>query len=504
MFLSGYLKNALYIPGQGKHFLNIFLFFLIFSLFHLFCPQSSWGDKNTEIYTIEDDSHEGIIFAQAEAGLLRDETEETKIKPRTMKPQEMEAIESKLTEALILYYDGKFGQALPIFNSISAEVETLDIMWWIGTSAMKTGKTQLAVEKFQKMLAIDPKLYRVRLELAAAYFGLGRYQEARKELDIVKASNPPEEVLKNIEKLLAAIDESTRKVITGFRFSQGIQWDTNISSGPDKRELSVTGGTLTLDTDAGKLRDWASITNISGSVLYDVGERQGLMWNTTAELYKSAYFSHGKFNYMLLDVTTGPWWVERQDILKIPLGISNQEYGSDRLSWIFHISPNYEHYFNPYFSLRALHSVSRENFFDASKNDGLDNTTRRYELSPNFFLDNRRHIISLAVGHEDCDAEVRRNSYGARYLSLSFYTKFPTKTDLFLKYQFAEKSYKLPPPLYTDDRTDRRHTYTAVLSQEIYKNTFTSFTFNYIDNKSTTELYDFNKETYTLNVGFYF
>jgi len=354
------------------------------------------------------------------------------------------------------------------------------------------------------MLAVNPKLYRVRLELAAAYFSLGRYQEARKELDIVKASNPPDEVLKNIEKLLAAIDESTRKVITGFRFSQGIQWDSNISSGPDKRELSVTGGTLTLDTDAGKLRDWASITNVSGSVLYDVGERQGLMWNSSAELYKSAYFSHGKFNYMLLDVTTGPWWVDRQDILKVPLGVSNQEYGSDRLSWIFHISPNYEHYFNPNFSLRALHSVSRENFFDASKNDGLDNTTRRYELSPNFFLDNRRHIISLAVGHEDCDAEVRRNSYSARYLSLSFYSKFPTKTDLFLKYQFAEKSYKLPPPLYTDDRTDRRHTYTVVLSQEIYKNTFTSFTFNYIDNNSTTELYDFTKETYTLSVGFYF
>lgn len=503
MFPDRYPKFFLHIPRQIKYLMKTFFFFILV-LIHLSTPQLCLSDTADQSNTAENQSFGSVLIAQAETGPPSNADGGLRIKPKGMKPQEMEAIESRLTEALILYYDGKFGQALPIFNSISAEVETLDIMWWIGTSAMKTGKIQLAVEKFQKMLAIDPKLYRVRLELAAAYFALGKYPEARKELDIVKASNPPEEVLRNIEKLLAAIEESSRKVITSFRFSQGIQWDTNISSGPDKRELNVTGGTLTLDTDAGKIRDWASITNASGSVLYDMGERQGLMWNTSAELYKSAYFSHGKFNYMLLDVTAGPWWVERQDIVKVPFGFSSQEYGSDRLSWIFHISPNYEHYFSPFFSLRALHSVSRENFFDESKNNGLDNTTRRYELSPNFFLDNRRHIISLAVGHEDCDAEVRRNSYGARYLSLSFYTKFPTKTDLFLKYQVAEKSYKLPPLLYSDDRTDRRHTYTAVLSQEIYKNTFASFTFNYIDNNSTAELYDFDKTTYTLNVGLYF
>jgi tetratricopeptide (TPR) repeat protein len=483
---------------------KVFLFFLILFLSSALTPCVSWCDQNGELPAAADSHHERIKLAQVQTEAPGSDKEPSQAKPLTMKPQEMEAIESKLTEALILYYDGKFGQALPIFNAISTEVETLDIMWWIGTSAMKTGKMQLAVKKFQKMLALDPKLYRVRLELAAAYFSLGKYEEAKKELDIVKASNPPEEVLKNIEKLLAAIEESTRKIVTSFRFSQGLQWDTNISSGPDKRELNVTGGMLTLGADSGKLRDWASITNVSGSVLYDMGERQGLMWNTSAELYNSSYFNYGKFNYMLLDVTTGPWWVERQDIVKVPLGVSNQEYGSDRLSWIFHISPNYEHYFNPNFSLRALYSVSRENFFDASKNNGLDNTTRRYELSPNIFLNNRRHILSIAVGHEDCDAEVRSNSYSARYLALSFYTKFPTKTDLFFKYQAAEKSYKLPPPLYTDDRTDRRHTYTAVLSQEIHRNFNASFTFNYIDNNSTTELYDFTKETYTLSIGFYF
>jgi thioredoxin-like negative regulator of GroEL len=89
-------------------------------------------------------------------------------KLRKMTPEKVAALDDKLAEALTLYYDGKFAQALPIFNSISADVETMDIMWWLGTSAMKTGDTKLAIAEFQRMLAVDPGLHRVRLELAAA------------------------------------------------------------------------------------------------------------------------------------------------------------------------------------------------------------------------------------------------------------------------------------------------------------------------------------------------
>lgn len=96
-------------------------------------------------------------------------------KLRKMPPEKVATLDDKLAEALTLYYDGKFAQALPIFNSISADVETMDIMWWLGTSAMNTGDTKLAIAKFQKMLAVDPGLHRVRLELAAAYFQTKQY-----------------------------------------------------------------------------------------------------------------------------------------------------------------------------------------------------------------------------------------------------------------------------------------------------------------------------------------
>ncbi|MBW2544914.1 MAG: DUF560 domain-containing protein [Deltaproteobacteria bacterium] len=424
-------------------------------------------------------------------------------KLREMTPEEIDALDKKLAEALILYYDRKFGQALPIFREVAGQAETMDIMWWLGTSAMKVGETRLAIEKFKKMLEINPDLHRVRLELATAYFKLQRYDEARQELETVQAAKPPEAVRKNIEKLLAAIDESTRKVVWHVRFSQGLQFDDNASSGPDQRELAVTGGTLTLGNESVKLRDEALITNLMGNVVYDFGERQGLMWNTTGAFYNSAYQSYSKFNFMMVDFTTGPWWVGRRDIVKCPVGYKEQYYGSERLSHVFHINPSYEHYFSPYFSLAGSYSFNKEFYYNTT-NASLDNSQYRYEINPSIYLADRRHIISAALGFEDRNAEARRYCYDAWYYSLSYLTRLSAKTELFVRYKWTERDYKEKPLLYSQDRKDKQHNIMAVLSQEFLEYFFATVTFNYTDNDSNASLYEFDKTTYTFDVGFKF
>ena len=420
-----------------------------------------------------------------------------------MSPDKVEALDSRLAEALTLYYDGKYGQALPIFNSIASEVETMDIMWWIGTSAMKSGELNLAVKKFQDMLAITPGLHRVRLDLAAAYFQFGKYTEARQELETVKAAKPPEEVMANIEKLLSAIEDATRKYTWNVRFSQGFQYDNNVSAGPDNKELSVSGGILTLADDSKKISDTASITNFSSNILYHIDKKLGLMWNTGVDFYQAAYFNNSKYNYRLIDVSTGPWWAGRQDILKVPVGVSSQDFGSDRLSNIVHVDPSYEHYFNPYFSLRGAFRYARELFYN-DDNDPLKNESFRSEITSSIYLANRKHIISLTAGFENSNANARRFSTDGPYYALSYFTRFPTQTEVFMRYQWSQKDYKEKPLLYDNYRIDRRHMVTAVVSQTFYKHYFASFAFNYIDNYSSTGLYTFEKETYTLSVGFNF
>jgi tetratricopeptide (TPR) repeat protein len=425
-------------------------------------------------------------------------------KLRKMTPEEIAAIDKKLAEALTFFYDNKHGQALPIFKEIAEQVETMDIMWWIGTTAMSTGNICLAITEFKKMLDIDPSLNRVRLDLALAFFKLGYYDYAREELKKVEAARPPEAVQQNIDKLFAAIAEKTRKVSWNIRFSQGITYDTNVNAGPDEREFEVWGGTLTLDSDSRKISDEALATSLQGNAIYDFGQRQGLMWNTAAVFYNSAYQTYSKYDFMMADIKTGPWWIGRRDILKCPVGYKEQYYGSDRLSNIIHVDPSYEHYFCRYFSMKALYSYNKESFY-SDENRSLENKTSLYEISPSIYLANRRHIISGSVGYENRDAEASRFSYTAQCYMLSYYTRFSTtNTEFFLRYKWMEKDYKDKPILYTQDREDRRYAVTTVISQQFCEYFFASLAFNYTDNNSNASLYEFDKATYSFNVGFTF
>lgn len=441
----------------------------------------------------------GEIQPPADVGTLR-ANQEALEKLGRMTPEEIEAMDRKLAEALVFYYDRHFARALPIFQEIASQVETMDIMFWLGTSAMQVGQTELAVQKFKQMLAIDPSLHRVRLELAAAYFTMGRYEEARHELKTVQAASPPEAVQKNIERLLAAIDERTKKVFHNLRLSQGFMWDNNINAGPDQRELAVIGGTLTLGDSSVKRSDQAWVTSAAGNVLHDLGERNGLMWNTGASFYNRAYLDFSRYNYLVWDVTTGPWWIDRRDILKVPVGYTKREYGSDRLSYTIHVDPNYEHYFTQNFSLRGLYSYSKENYYQTA-HFALDNINRRYELNANLFLANRRHMITGTIGYENHDADAARFSYDGPILGLSYLARFPTMTELFISYQWARRDYDDKPLLYDVLRKDKRHTFTAVLSQDFMRIFFGAFSFTYEDNHSNARLYEFDRTTYTISVG---
>jgi len=419
---------------------------------------------------------------------------------RRMRAEEIEALDKKLAQALVYYYDRKFAQALPIFKEVSDRVETMDIMFWIGTCAMNAGEIDLAIEKFNKMLAMDPELHRVRLELATTYFKAGRFDEARRELEQVKAASPPQAVRQNIERLLSAIEERTRNVFWNLRGSVGFLWDDNVNLGPGQRELEVSGGTLNLDDLSIQLSDEGIVTDLAGNVVYDMGERHGFMWNTSGTFFNKAYFDYSQFDFMLLDIATGPWWVARRDIVKVPFGYSYLEYGSDRLSRIIHVDPSYEHHFNPFFSLKGSYSFSDTNYYE-TKNSDLDNSRHLFGLGPYVYLFDRRHILSGNLGYDYSDADGDQYSYSGPVIGLSYLALLPTRTELYLGYQWFRRDYDEKPLLYDIDREDKRHTITAALSQSFYTYFFGSFAFSYIDNDSTTALYKFDQTTYTLNIG---
>jgi tetratricopeptide (TPR) repeat protein len=417
-----------------------------------------------------------------------------------MTPEEINVLDKKLANALVLYYERDFARALPIFMEVASKAETMDIMFWIGTSAMRSGESELAVKKFKQMLSINPKLNKVRLELAATYFNMGSFEEARRELEIVKATSPPKAVLDKISKMLSAIDQKSKKMSWNLRIAEGIVWDDNINSGPDLDTYQVPGGVVIPLKPNYKLKDEAMVTTVAGNLLIDTGEAKGFMWNTSLSFYNKAHFDYSQFDFLSIDINTGPWWVGQRDILKLPIGYTEREYGSDRLSYAFHIDPEFEHHFNQYFSIKGLFSYTTENFYYTSRS-GLDNERYRFGISPSFYLDNRKHVFSLTTGYDYMDCDDDRYTFDGPYLGLSYLTKFPTNTELFVQYLWTKKDFDEKPFPYFKGREDKRDGITAIVSQGFLKYFYTSFAYTYADNNSNADLYDYDRNTYTLSLG---
>ena len=95
-----------------------------------------------------------------------------------------------------------------------------------------------AIATFRKMLIANPRLVRVRLELARAFFLKGEDGLARQHFERVLAGNPPAGVALNVNRFLAQIRARKRwSVRVGFALAP----DTNLGGGSDERIIYIHG-----------------------------------------------------------------------------------------------------------------------------------------------------------------------------------------------------------------------------------------------------------------------
>ena len=433
-------------------------------------------------------------------------------KLKKMTPAEVEELDRKLAEALTHLYDKDYARALPIFREISDRVETMDILFWFASAAAGAGETELSIKKYTQMLSVDPNLHRVRLELANVYFRAGKYKEARQELETVLDAKPPESVENNVRRLLAAIDEKTKRLYTNLRVSLGFQRDGNVSAGPDGELIYVPDGGVIgpLTNTQKKLADWVAVANLAGNALYDFGDKGGWMWNNTGSLYQTHNLEYHEFDFTQWRLTTGPWLVGRKSVLKVPIGYAENIFEHDHLYDTFDFSPSYEYFFTPRFSLRGMFSYSEDKYektsppgFDKS---GEDAEHREWEINPNFYLNNRKDLLSFFVSLDNVNTPDNRFTYDDVNWAVSYFKPFNVygwDLEFYSRYKYTKRDYETPALLWPTDhfRRDHKHNFYFALSKNISKRYFASVSYNYIRNDSNTDLYTFNKYIYGFNIG---
>ncbi len=172
--------------------------------------------------------------------------------------------------------------------------------------AERNALLDVSIVAFETILAANPELTRVRLELARAFFLRGRDSLARRHFERALAANPPAPVVANINRHLAVL--RARKRWHGY-FGVALAPDTNIGA-------ASASETVLVDTPLGRLPftldDGGEQSGI-GLSIWAGGEYQEPLapnWRLRVggDISRREY-AGSKFDRMGLGLHVGPRWL---------------------------------------------------------------------------------------------------------------------------------------------------------------------------------------------------
>lgn len=199
------------------------------------------------------------------------------------------------------------------YNKLKKIIEeypsNLDNRFKFAQIATKLGKAEEAEKNFQYMLRANPRLPRVKLELALLYAKTGKFKKAKGLFEEVLKTRPPENVKKNIDTILAQVNDALKKDVVTFSATLGINRDSNATSAASTGETTFSDVSIPLAQSS--LADADSQIFASAGInhlhKFDIdSETWGATLTTNGTFYKTSQETDHNLDLSLVSFKTGP------------------------------------------------------------------------------------------------------------------------------------------------------------------------------------------------------
>ncbi len=154
-----------------------------------------------------------------------------------------------LEQAKQLVIQRRYGDAVALLDGIEPRTTSgaIEIEFLKAQSAEMASDLQASVTHYRNILADNPKLTRVRLELARVLFRLEEDDAARHHFELVLGDDPPAAVRRKVKDFLIAIHNRRRAKL---KFGFSLIPDSNINSATNSRRVTLSGVPFNLSDDA--------------------------------------------------------------------------------------------------------------------------------------------------------------------------------------------------------------------------------------------------------------
>ncbi|MEX2518589.1 MAG: hypothetical protein WD969_04565, partial [Paracoccaceae bacterium] len=194
-----------------------------------------------------------------------------------------------------------------LYQALLAEPDNLDIMFEHALVSVELRDFESAITTLERMLIYNPALSRAKVELGAAYFRLGAYENSRYYFDDVLANhNPPPEVARRINVFVDEIGKRTQT--SGFSgiASFGLAYSSNANLGPPNADVLFFDTDFTLNPDFVEADDIGVRALAQGRHYYDLNRPNNDVWLSDFQIFSLHYFEETAGDIDSFTFQTGP------------------------------------------------------------------------------------------------------------------------------------------------------------------------------------------------------
>ncbi len=406
--------------------------------------------------------------------------------------------EAALEAAVVLAIRAKdWRTALGIIEAYPADLRATQQIRFVEAFVQRNlGARRRAIDLYQRMLAEDDSLIRVRLELAATFLEIGAERAAEQQYRLALASDPPARISAFIRQALATLAERRR-----WRFSvQGaLVPDTNVNSATQAETVSVAspiGQVDTVLTEQSRERAGISLFAV-GSIdrFVTLAPRRRLRFSSFARVVEN---EGGNFDDYTVGVGFGPELRIGNVEAALQTTLAQRWFGGRLFSRTLDMRLNLVRSLSQRVRGEAAISIIKVNDFFA---DARDTLIYGVDFNPTFFASPRRFwrlLTSIRRGDAQGDFE----SYWLGRLGGGIYQALFWGLAVYAEVGLSYRIHDDPNPFFAITREDLQLSVVTRLSKRdwtLYG--FTPFIGGQIlRNESTLPINDFNRERIELGV----
>ena len=408
-----------------------------------------------------------------------------------------DAFQKRYDEAIQLYNAHDYIKAYDLFNTLwELSPEDAEVNFYLGRSALELKQYNEAGIAFDRVLMINPKHTRTRLEMARLYFETKQYEAAQRELDGTLGEELPQNVQGMVASIQKAITQQQSKHTLRGALMLALDYDTNIANDVGR---GVTQNAFTSTNDTRKSVGLAEILVLNHA--YDMGEKGGWAWESNFLAYNKTITRYSDRNILLFSLASGPTYTFDTYKLSFLGSYDTVDLGSDPYLGTSGLSINLKKIISP--TLMAEADISQKRTIYDAMNSTSDFDSTIYTLGIRKSLGDNSWLLSTYLSYKD-DKERAKDAtqYGvsknewAYKMELS--KEFAKDLRGLVAYTYKDIDYDEYDSFLLIDRKDKENYYNIGLTYAIDKQSSLLLNYSYTDHNSNNALGQYTKNVTSL------